>query len=71
MEGEEERKQLRGRDGYERMKREYKLDNDPKSKALIIYIYIFFTFVMAGRRASRVCAGLLMHCSQQGESKSF
>lgn len=43
-EGEEERERLRGKEGYKRMKRENKSDNDPKWKSKNVLRFFFFFF---------------------------
>lgn len=52
-EGEEERERLRGKEGYKRMKRENKSDNDPKWKSKnVLRFFIFFFTSGRGRRKS-------------------
>ena len=73
MRGEEEREQLRGKEGYKRMKRENKSDNDPKCvlNISLFFFLFFFTFGTGEREKRAGSRRLLMHCSQQRESKSF
>lgn len=49
-EGGEEREQLRGKEGYKRMKRENKSDNDPKLKSKnVLCILLFFFYIWDGQ----------------------